>query len=130
MLAGDIAPIPALRNRDAYATVEHSRDHRDLFELVIWLGAASAIPYIEAGGFWSQWGIGQTFLLRFEHRTNVFNRAMFEAVHLLPFSELDKVPPGAAWFPNSPPSDVGALLTFEQARAELSRSRADGVSAR
>lgn len=102
MLAGDIAPIPALRNRDAYATVEHSRDRRELFELVIWLGTASAIPYIEAGGFWTQWGFGSTCLLRFEHRTNVFNRAMFEAVQMLPLAELDQLPAGAAWFPARP----------------------------
>jgi hypothetical protein len=111
MIAGDISPIAALRNQDASGSVEYARDAAMAFELVLWLGTSSALPYIAAGGFWAPLKLGDVHLVRFAHRTNVFNRAMFEAVEVLPLSARGQVPTAAAWFPSPLPTDPKIPLT-------------------
>jgi hypothetical protein len=105
MLAGDIAPIRALENLDVHASVEFGRDKGLAFELMLWLGPSSAPRYVQAGEFWALWKFGElTFMVRFKHLANVFNRAMFEAVEMLPARARAQLPPGALWFPSEPRS--------------------------
>jgi len=112
MLAGDISPIASLRPGDAFSALEYARDADCAFEHVLWLAPRSAVAFIAAGGFWTVWKIGAPWLVRFEHRTNVFNRAMFEAVEIRPLHQRGELPADALWFPEPPreapagPSDL------------------------
>ncbi len=96
--AASIAVVAGTEKLGIGASVEWRRSAKASFELMFWLSPPYAHRYVAAGSFWTAWTFGgESYVVRFEHRINVLNRALFEAVELLPERALSQLPQDALW---------------------------------
>jgi len=85
------------------ATVEFGHTSAQAFGLTLWLDTRrDSKRFMDAGGFWAMWQLGDVHAVRFAFRQVVFNRALFEAVEVRPAHDPVLHSPGVLWLPSAP----------------------------